>query len=162
MTTSPARPVDVSWHCLRFDELSRDALYDLLRLRSEVFVVEQACAYLDPDGKDRHPEARHLLGRIGDGDLVAYARLLPPGLSFDEASFGRVVTASSARGHGLGHAVVVEALRHIDALWPHVDVQIGAQAHLADYYARHGFAVCSDVFDEDGIPHVHMRRPSPL
>lgn len=156
--TEPARSPPPTWHCLRYDELTRDDVYDLLRLRSEVFVVEQACPYLDPDGKDRDAQARHLLGRVGNGELVAYARLLPPGLSYEEASFGRVVTATSARAQGLGHALVVEALHHMDTAWPHHAIQIGAQAHLAAYYARHGFEVCSDVYDEDGIPHVHMRR----
>lgn len=160
MPTSPAHAIDVTWHCLRYDELSRDDVYDLLRLRSEVFVVEQACAYLDPDGKDRDEQARHLLGRDANGNLLAYARLLPPGLSFAEASFGRVVTAASARGQGLGHALVIEAIRNMDTLCPHDAIQIGAQAHLAAYYAKHGFEICSDVYDEDGIPHVHMRRSS--
>jgi ElaA protein len=159
--SEPARsplPAMPTWQCLRYAELTRDDVYDLLRLRSEVFVVEQACPYLDPDGKDRDPHAHHLLGRAADGSLIAYARLLPPGLSYAEASVGRVVTSPSTRGQGLGHALVIEALKQIDRLWPHADVQIGAQAHLAAYYAKHGFVICSEVYDEDGIPHVHMRR----
>lgn len=160
MTAPHPRAVAPVWHCLRYAELSRDDVYDLLRLRSEVFVVEQACAYLDPDGKDRDPGARHLLGRAPGGELVACARLLPPGLGYDEASFGRVVTAPVARGLGLGHALVSQALQHVAALWPGHDIRIGAQAHLAGYYARHGFETCSDVYDEDGIPHVQMRRPA--
>jgi ElaA protein len=158
--TPPEDAPPLTWHCLCFAALSLDDLYDVLRLRSEVFVVEQACAYLDPDGKDRHPDARHLLGRSAEGTLAAYLRLLPPGLSYPDASFGRVVTAPGFRGRGLGDAIVVEAIGELERLWPGVDVQIGAQAHLAAYYAKHGFVACSDVYDEDGIPHVDMRRVS--
>jgi ElaA protein len=147
------------WQLLRFAALQRDDLYDLLRLRSAVFVVEQRCAYLDPDDKDRHPDAHHLLGRARDGELVAYLRLLPPGLSFAAASFGRVVTSPRHRGRGYGDALVARALRHAHALWPRSGLTIGAQAHLAGYYGKHGFTVCSDVFLEDDIPHVHMQRP---
>jgi ElaA protein len=146
------------WRCCRFAELSLDDLYDLLKLRAEVFVCEQTCAYLDPDEKDRNPQAHHLLGRAPDGHLAAYLRLLPPGLSFPEASFGRVVTAPNERGRGYGHALVIEGLRHLASLWPQSDIQIGAQAYLVDYYAKHGFVVCSEPYDEDGIPHRHMRR----
>jgi ElaA protein len=150
----------LQWRCLRYVELARDDLYELLQVRSAVFVVEQACAYLDPDGKDRDPETRHLLGRAPDDSLAAYLRLLPPGLSYDEASFGRVLTAPAWRGRGLGDALVVEALRLAPSLWPGHDLRIGAQAHLAGYYAKHGFTVCSEPYDEDGIPHVEMRRPA--
>lgn len=153
-------PPDLRWQLLRYEELARDDLFDLLKLRCEVFIVEQRCPYPDPDEKDRHPETRHLLGRSADGRLVAYARLLPPGLSFAEASFGRVVTAPALRGQGLGHRLVIETLRHVAALWPGHAVQIGAQAHLVDYYAKHGFAASSDEYDEDGIAHRHMLRPA--
>jgi ElaA protein len=146
------------WQLLRFTELRLDDLYELLRLRSEVFVVEQRCAYLDADGKDRHADAHHLLGRTPDGELAAYLRLLPPGLSFAAASFGRVVTSPRQRGRGYGDALVARALLHAHELWPHSGLTIGAQAHLAGYYGKHGFVVCSDEFLEDDIPHVHMQR----
>lgn len=148
------------WRLLRFTGLHVEDLYDLLRLRSEVFVVEQRCAYLDADGKDRHPDAHHLLGRTSDGELAAYLRLLPPGLSFAAASFGRVVTSPRHRGRGYGDALVARALLHARELWPQSGLTIGAQAHLAGYYGKHGFMVCSDEFLEDDIPHVHMQRPA--
>lgn len=149
------------WTLHRFAELAPDALYDLLRLRCEVFIVEQACPYLDPDGKDRHPEARHLLGRGDDGELVAYARLLPAGLSYDGAtSFGRVVTSPRQRGKGLGDRLVEQALAELRNLWPAMPVRIGAQAHLTNFYGKHGFLIDSDEYDEDGIPHREMQRPA--
>jgi ElaA protein len=146
------------WQLKRFAELSVDELYDLLRLRSEVFVVEQNCPYLDLDDKDRHPEARHLCGRDENGVLAAYLRLLPAGLSFPHASFGRVVTSPAFRGRGLGDEMVRVALDRLDALWPGAPVRIGAQAHLVGYYGKHGFVVDSDEFLEDGIPHREMQR----
>jgi ElaA protein len=146
------------WQLLSWDALSRDEVYELLQLRSAVFVVEQHCPYLDLDGKDRVAGVRHLLGRDGGGALLAYLRLLPPGVSFADASFGRVVTSPAARGRGLGDALVAEALRHAARLWPGVALTIGAQAHLAGYYAKHGFVAFGEPYDEDGIPHVHMRR----
>jgi ElaA protein len=148
----------LAWQLARFRELDVDSLYDLLALRAEVFVVEQRCAYADPDGKDRHPDAWHLLGRDADGVLVAYLRMLPPGLSFDEASFGRVVTAPSQRGRGVGDALVIEALKHMARAWPRSDIRIGAQAHLVGYYGKHGFVVASDEYLEDDIPHRDMLR----
>jgi ElaA protein len=150
--------MEPTWSLKPFDALSPHELYDLLQLRCEVFVVEQNCPYLDPDGKDRHPGAFHLMGRAATGELVAYLRLLPAGVSFEEASFGRVVTSPRWRGQGLGDALVAEALRRIEALWPRQPVRIGAQAHLVGYYGKHGFAVASDAYDEDGIPHREMRR----
>lgn len=146
------------WTLKRFDELATHELYALLRLRSEVFVVEQDCPYLDADGKDLHPEARHLLGRDASGELAAYLRLLPAGLSYDEPSFGRVVTSPRHRGQGLGDEMVQVALQRMGELWPGRPVRIGAQAHLTGYYGKHGFAVDSDEYDEDGIPHREMLR----
>lgn len=147
------------WTLKRFDELAPGELYDLLQLRCEVFVVEQDCPYLDPDGKDRQPGAWHLMGRDAAGTLVAYLRLLPAGVSYAGApSFGRVVTSPRHRGQGLGDALVVQALREMDRLWPGQPVRIGAQAHLTGYYGKHGFVVDSDEYDEDGIPHREMQR----
>jgi ElaA protein len=129
-------------------ELSAPQLYALLRLRSEVFVVEQACAYLDPDGRDLEPTTRHLWVE-DDGDVVAALRVLaePDGGS----SLGRVVTAPSHRSRGLGAELVKAALAGAPR-----PVRINAQSHLVDWYAGLGFAVAGDEFVEDGIPHTPM------
>lgn len=146
----------VTWRCLRFDDLGVVDLYALLRLRAEVFVVEQRCAYLDPDGAD--PACWHLLGERA-GDLLAYARLVPAGLKFTEASIGRVVTDPATRGSGLGHALMREAIERVHALWTPQPIRIGAQAHLQAFYGQHGFAVDGPLYNEDGIEHVEMLRP---
>jgi ElaA protein len=151
--------MELKWSLARFEALARADLYDLLRLRCEVFIVEQKCPYLDPDGKDCHPEAWHLLGRDETGELVAYLRLLPPDLSYEgAASLGRVVTSPRHRGKGLGDLLMLQALREVAWLWPDDPVRIGAQAHLTAFYGKHGFVVDSDEYDEDGIPHREMQR----
>ncbi len=157
--------VPLHWHPARFDDLGTDRLYDLLRLRSEVFVVEQDCAYLDIDGKDRHPDAVHLLGIADDGTLAAYLRILPPGLghgiaAFAEPSIGRVVTAPAWRGRGLGDPLLREGIAETLRKWPGTAIRLGAQAHLQAYYARNGFEPASNAYLEDGIPHVEMLRPA--
>ncbi|MGH8075929.1 MAG: GNAT family N-acetyltransferase [Lysobacter sp.] len=157
---SESTPGALHWHAKRFRDLSVDELYALLRLRAEVFVVEQQCVYLDPDGKDVDPAAIHLLGLADDGRLAAYLRILPAGLSYPKVSFGRVLTAPAYRGCGLGDPMLREALAAIERSWPGADIQIGAQAHLQGYYGRHGFDVCSEPYVEDGIPHVDMLRRS--
>ncbi len=148
----------VRWLARRFDELDIETLYAMLKLRCEVFVVEQQCVYLDPDGKDRHPGTVHLFGLADDGAIAAYLRILPAGLSYPQVSFGRVLTAPAFRGRGLGDAMVRAALAQIDARWPGSDVQIGAQAHLQQYYGRHGFVASCDPYLDDGIPHIDMLR----
>jgi ElaA protein len=147
----------VAW-LLRFDDLGVDRLYRLLTLRSEVFVLEQRCLYLDCDGLD--PRALHLGIEDGAG-LVAYARLfLPMASNPPEARIGRVVTARRARGEGLGDLVLGLALGSLAELGPNVPIALSAQAHLVHWYARHGFVPCGEPHDEDGIPHVEMRRPA--
>lgn len=155
---SDAIPTGLRWQARRFHELDLDTLYALLKLRSEVFVVEQQCVYLDPDGKDRHHDAIHLLGIADDGGIAAYLRILPAGLSYPQASFGRVLTAPVWRGKGLGDAMLREALAVIEREWPGADIQIGAQAHLQRYYGKFGFLPSSPPYDEDGIPHIDMLR----
>jgi len=149
------------WTLVPFASLSAAELYQVLRLRSEVFVVEQACAYLDPDGMDLASGAFHLSGRDGTGELLAYCRLLPAGLAFELPSIGRVVIAPLARGHGLAHRLMEEALARCARLWPGSALMLGAQQHLSRFYAAHGFAEVSPMYLEDGIPHVEMRRPPP-
>lgn len=143
------------WRCLPFDTLAPADLYELLRLRSEVFVVEQRCVFQDMDGAD--PACHHLLGER-DGALLAYARLVPAGLKFAEASIGRVVNAPSTRGSGLGHGLMREAVRQVHALWGAQPIRIGAQAHLEGFYRQHGFEPEGAPYDEDGIPHIEMLR----
>ena len=153
-------PVAVQWRCLSFAGLSVELLYDLLRLRSRVFVVEQQCVFLDMDGLDA--SCLHLLGETvngaGERRLVASTRLVPAGMAFDEASIGRVVTAPEARHGGLGHALMVESLHQLAAHWGPQPVRIGAQAHLEAFYNRHGFVSDHKPYIEDGIPHIEMIR----
>lgn len=151
----------MTWQWLPFNALSREQLYELLRLRSEVFVVEQNCIFQDMDGLD--DQAMHLLGtRTLDGvpQLVAYVRCFSKGITFDEASIGRVVTRQSARGGGLGHVLMAEAIRALQQQWGAQPIRIGAQAHLKDFYQRHGFADVGKPYVEDGIPHLEMVRPA--
>lgn len=148
----------MTWQAKRYADLGLDELYELLQLRSQVFVIEQACIYLDPDGKDRDPEAVHLMGRAADGRLAAYLRILPPGLSYPQVSFGRVLTAAQFRGQGLGGPLLEAALIEIERRWPGADIQIGAQAHLQAYYGRYGFEPASEPYVEDGIPHIDLLR----
>ncbi len=140
---------------VRFDSLSAADVYDVLALRQRVFVVEQRCAYLDADGLDR--DAEHLLLRDGPV-LVAYLRVLAPGVRFPTVTIGRVVVSPDRRGEQLGRRVMVEALRCIEAARGLIAISLSAQAHLERFYASLGFVRTSEVYDEDGISHVDMRR----
>ncbi len=147
----------MNWSYRRFHDLSVDDLYDALRLRSRVFVVEQDCVFLDADGADR--DSGHLLGRDGAGVLRAYLRVVDPGIKYAEPSIGRVVSAPESRGSGLGRLLMVEGLRHSTAAWPGRAVRIGAQARLEAFYASLGFVREGENYIEDGIPHCEMVRP---
>ena len=150
MSSSP-----LTWRCLPFDALHARTLYALLQLRTEVFVVEQTCVFQDMDGADA--QCFHLLGESARG-LEAYARLVPAGLKYPEASIGRVVTLPAARGGGLGHALMSEAVRALVSLWGAQPIRIGAQAHLQAFYGQHGFAPAGPIYIEDGIDHIEMVR----
>ncbi|WP_417346912.1 GNAT family N-acetyltransferase [Ferrimonas sp.] len=147
----------LTWQLLTFDQLSNHALYDLIKLRIDIFVVEQNCPYPELDNKDRLPGVYHLLG-YEDDTLVACARLLPAGVSFDGVSIGRVAVATNQRGSRLGHQLMSEALAQCERLWPGQSIEIGAQEHLQGFYGQHGFEAFSEVYLEDGIPHLDMRR----
>ena len=151
-------PLPLTWTWQRFGGLAADDVYDLLALRAAVFVVEQACAYLDPDGLDRH--SWHLLGRDGTAALRACLRVVDPGLKYAEPSMGRVVLDQALRGSGLADQLVAEGLRQADAAWPGQANRISAQAHLQRFYARHGYQPVGDVYSEDDIPHIQMLRPA--
>ena len=147
----------VTWQWTRFAGLSGDDVYDMLALRSTIFVVEQDCVYLDPDGLDR--QSWHLLGRGEDGTLLAYVRVCDPGVKYAPPSIGRVVVNPSQRGTGLGHVLIAEALKHCDETWPGAPNRIGAQAHLQGFYGRHGYLPVGETYLEDGIVHIDMERP---
>lgn len=147
--------MSLSWRWQRFESLGVDGVYDMLALRARVFILEQG-PYLDPDGADRH--AWHLLGRDDAGVLLAYLRVLDPGVKFSEPSIGRVVVDASLRGQGVGHELVRAGIERCSALWPLQAIRISAQAHLQRFYGQHGFQTMSDEYLDDGIPHVDMRR----
>lgn len=138
-----------------YQDLTTNQLYQLLRLRAEVFVVEQNCVYQDLDDKDQ--QAVHLLGISEDGQLAAYTRILPKGASYaDYASIGRVITAPFARGKGIGRPLMRESVRVLFEHYGEQTVKISAQAHLGAYYESVGFKGIGDIYDEDGIPHRAM------
>ncbi len=136
-------------------ELSVTELHDLFRLRQEAFVVEQTCAFAEIDGID--PQCVHVLGFSSSNELLACARLVPPGLRFEEPSIGRVVTKRTVRGTGLGVQLMREAVRAIRSLHGPVTLSLSAQLRLQKFYADLGFAPVGELYEEDGIPHVVMR-----
>lgn len=143
------------WKAIPFHQLTATQLYQLLRLRAEVFVVEQNCVYQDLDDKDQ--SAIHLLGLTDDGRLAAYTRILAKGLSYpDYASIGRVITAPFARGKGIGRPLMQESLRRLFDAYGKQPVKISAQAHLQAYYGSVGFTGVGEIYEEDGIPHRAM------
>jgi ElaA protein len=146
----------VTWRFVPFEALTTPELYEVLQLRTEVFVMEQAGIYQDMDGAD--PAAVHVLGASG-GQLVAYARCFPAGVKFAEASIGRVITRETLRGSGLGHELMRQAIACVFAQWGAQPLRIGAQARLEKFYVQHGFATAGEPYIEDGIPHVEMLRP---
>jgi ElaA protein len=143
----------MNWRWFRFAELGVDNLHDALQLRSRVFILEQG-PYLDVDGLDR--QSWHLLGRDGEGVLVAYLRVVDPGLKYEEPSIGRVVTAPEVRGSGLGRSLMREGLAGCARQWPQRSIRISAQARLQRFYGELGFSAVGAEYLEDDIPHIEM------
>jgi len=150
--------IEMDWKIKLFSRLGRDELYEFLKLRVDVFVVEQKCPYPEMDDKDRHPETLHLAGKGKGGELMAYLRILPPGLSFKEVSIGRVVVAKESRRQGISDTMLKIALNQINRTWPNENIRIGAQVYLKKFYESHGFEAASESYLEDGIPHIDMIR----
>ena len=144
------------WTLIPFQELTTDQLYKILQLRIAVFVVEQHCIFQDADDKDR--QAWHLCGWDGN-NLVAYTRVLPPGVSYTEASIGRVLTAKSVRGKNIGKELIQRSIEAAYQLFGKTSIQIGAQLYLQKFYESFGFNRNSDVYLEDDIPHIKMILP---
>ena len=141
------------WICKKFDDLTVTELYEIMKLRSEVFVVEQNCVYLDADEKDL--QAYHLFTYI-DNKIVAYARILAPQISYTEVSIGRVLTAISHRKNGLGILLMQEAITKTQHLYNTTSIKIGAQLYLQKFYEGFGFVQTSQTYNEDGIEHIEM------
>ncbi len=141
------------WVLKAFDELSTAELYEILKIRTDVFVVEQTCPYPELDGKD--PESYHLYGIEGE-EIVAYLRILPKGVSYDEISIGRVLVVEGARGRGYGRQLMKEALRIIEEDFGETTIRLSAQAYLEAFYTEIGFKRVSPTYVEDGIPHMDM------
>lgn len=150
--------LNIKWDVKLFNELSGRLLFDVLQLRVDVFVVEQQCAYHELDEYDRHAEARHLFGQDFSNQLIAYARILPPGLRYPEVGLGRFVVKKKVRGQGVGHQLLRVALEKIQSSWPDCAIKISAQDYLQKFYEQYGFVRVSDRYLEDGIPHVEMIR----
>lgn len=144
------------WQTSDFGGLNTLELYAALRLRQQVFVLEQNCAYLDLDNLDQ--DAVHMMC-WREGDLLAYQRCLAPGANFIESALGRIVVSAPARGQDLGRELVRRGIRHNLGRWPNNDIRINAQAYLQAFYAELGFVADGDVFDEDDIPHIQMVYP---
>ena len=147
----------ITWQDLHHGELTVPQLYAVLKLRCAVFVVEQTCAYQDVDGDDLVGENRHILG-WHDGELVAYARILKSEDDFEPVVIGRVIISGKARGEKLGYQLMEKTLEACRKQWPDKALYLGAQAHLQSFYGHFGFAPVTEVYDEDGIPHVGMAR----
>lgn len=146
------------WHDWSASDLNLYALYDILHLRNQVFIVEQNCPYQDIDGQDLAGNNRHIAA-YQQGKMVAYSRLLAPQSTKDKVTIGRVIVAPSARGQRMGQQLMEHALQACARHWPERMLFLSAQAHLQGFYGSIGFTVCSDVYDEDGIAHIDMQLP---
>jgi ElaA protein len=146
--------LDLEWRWYSWNELDAATLYELLRLRVDVFVVEQKCAYAELDGLDAACD--HLLVREPGGPMLAYLRLLPPGLKDPRPTLGRLTVVREMRGQGLARALGQEGIRGCQVRHPEQDIHIAAQQHLEAFYESLGFVVDSKPFLDDGIWHVDM------
>ncbi len=145
--------MQLNWIFKHFNELTAKELYAILQLRNEVFVVEQNCVYQDADGKD--PDSLHLCGWVED-KLAAYTRIIPPGISYTEASIGRVVTSPAYRNTGIGRQLMEESIRLTFSEFKGSQIRIGAQVYLTGFYHSLGFITTGEEYLEDGIPHIEM------
>jgi ElaA protein len=145
---------DITWELLHFSQLSAGRLHKILKARAEVFVVEQTCPYCDPDDYD--PKSYHLIACDNSKEIAAYLRLIPPGEKHDDVALGRVITTKNFRGTGLGSELVKQGIQHAQDLYPQKNIWISAQHQLEKFYSRFGFRTISDVYDEDGVPHIDM------
>lgn len=143
----------MNWVVKKFSELSSDELYEILKLRSEVFVVEQECIYEDCDGKDK--KSYHLFAEQ-NGEILVYLRILEKGVSYNEISIGRVLANKKYRGRGFAKQMMLRAIEFIEHYLNQKTIRISAQVYLLNFYSSFGFVKVSDVYLEDEIPHIEM------
>jgi ElaA protein len=148
----------INWDLKKFDDLSPHELYAIIELRNEVFVVEQNCVYQDADNKDQ--VCYHYMGWMDD-KLVAYTRILPPGIAHAEPSIGRVVTSPASRGGGIGRQLMERSIVQVNKLYGNMPIKIGAQVYLLNFYLSLGFQQTSSIYLEDNIEHVEMLLQQP-
>ncbi len=144
----------MAWRWVEFDEMSAGELYEALRLRQDVFIIEQECIYPELDGVDQ--ASLHLLVRGDDRALVGTLRVVPPGARYEEPSIGRIVVRADARGAGLARRMMAEAVAKCRALYPGRTIKIQAQQYLEGFYGSMGFRTITEPYDEAGIMHVDM------
>ncbi len=145
------------WTCTTMNDMNSDQLYQMCRIRQEVFIVEQHCAYLDLDGLDDKCEHLCAWQNVDDGQrLIAYARIIPPGLIHEDIAIGRVLTSQDVRGQGLGRELMQRAISEIVARYANRKIRLSAQRYLEGFYSSFGFERVSDVYLEDGIEHILM------
>ncbi len=143
------------WTLKPFHKLTPLELYNILQLRNEVFIIEQNCPYQDCDNKDIY--AWHLMGMMEER-LIAYSRLLAPGISYSESSIGRIVISLSTRKTGMGKKLMQESIEQIRYLFQTDTIRIGAQLYLQKFYESFGFIRDGDIYLEDNIPHIVMLK----
>jgi len=147
---------EVTWETKHFKNLSVDEYYEILHLRTAIFVVEQDCPYQEVDEKDR--KSYHLFGRDKTGEVIATSRILPQGVSYDEISIGRVALKKSARGKGIADQMMKATFDFVENEFGAEPIRISAQEYLLNFYGKHGFKQVGEGYLEDNIPHVEMIR----
>ena len=150
-------PAELVWSCAHFNDISVRDLYDIVALRTAVFIVEQNCPYQDTDGADS--VSHHLWTRGADGAIAAYLRIVPPGAKYAEPSLGRIATAPAARRTGFGRPLVREGIARVEQMYGRRAIRIGAQRYLLRFYEDLGFTSTGHEYEEDAIPHTEMVRP---
>lgn len=146
----------IEWKCRLFSHLDKQHLFELIKLRIEIFVVEQQCPYPELDAKDHHLQTLHLMG-FSENKLISYARLIAPGVSYpQDTSIGRFAVHAGYRQQGIGHILMQQCFDQIHTMWPNENIRISAQQYLQNFYVSFGFVQTSDMYLEDGIPHIEM------
>lgn len=156
----------MNFYIKNFNELTNLELYNIIRIREEIFVLEQNCVYVDCDQLDPFCDFLYVIEEMEDCDnydsnfIIGTLRIMPPGVKFDRLTIGRVVVAQKARRQGLANKMMNKAIQYIEDKYGRVEIELSAQYFARSLYEKSGFQVVSDIYLEDGIDHVRMIRPS--